>query len=100
MRWTEELSKYNFHISYRSGKEGTQSDILSRREQDMFKNEDSRYTHREMLLLKSELFDKRTLVVSMSMKTSLDLDRAERSTLISIAALDTSSTDEMLIEDL
>lgn len=54
MRWAEELGQYNFTIRYRPGKEGTQPDVLSRREQDMPQDADSRYTHREACLLKPE----------------------------------------------
>ena len=54
MRWAEELSQYNFTIRYRPGKEGTQPDVLSRREQDMPEGADNRYSHREMVLLKPD----------------------------------------------
>ena len=54
MRWAEELSQYNFTIRYRPGKEGTQPDVLSRREQDMPEGADNRYNHREMVLLKPD----------------------------------------------
>lgn len=55
MRWAEELSQFNFHIQYRPGKEGTQPDELSRREQDLPKDADPRYQHREMTLLQKDL---------------------------------------------
>lgn len=34
-RWTELLAEYSFMIMYRSGKDNTKADILSRREQDL-----------------------------------------------------------------
>ena len=51
MRWAEELSRFNFTIRYRPGREGTLPDVLSRREQDMPVEADARYTHREAQLL-------------------------------------------------
>lgn len=54
MRWWEELSGFNFTIQYRPGKEGTQPDVLSRREQDMPLGADARFTHREAQLLQPE----------------------------------------------
>lgn len=52
MRWAELLSPYTFTIHYRPGKEGTQPDVLSRREQDMPKDqEDERSTYRDTVLL-------------------------------------------------
>lgn len=54
VRWAEELSQYNFWIEYRPGKDGTQPDVLSRREQDMPNGIDDRFDHRDMTLLKPE----------------------------------------------
>ena len=51
MRWAEELSRFNFTIRYRPGREGTLPDVFSRREQDMPVEADARYTHREAQLL-------------------------------------------------
>lgn len=53
MRWAELLRRYSFTIHYRPGKEGTQPDVLSRREQDMPKDqEDERFTYWDTILLK------------------------------------------------
>ena len=62
MCWTEELSKFNFIIDYWSKKKETQSDVLLRWEQNIFKEADSCFTHREMQLLKSEMFKKTNCV--------------------------------------
>ena len=51
MRWAEELSRFNFTIRYRPGREGIVPDIFSRRAQDMPAEADHRYTHRETVLL-------------------------------------------------
>ena len=55
MRWAEELSRFNFTIRYRPGREGTMPDVLSRRDQDMPTEHDSRYYHREAVLLHPEM---------------------------------------------
>lgn len=55
IRWAEELSRFNFTIRYRPGREGTMPDVLSRREQDMPSETDVRYTHRETVLLRPEI---------------------------------------------
>lgn len=57
MRWAEELSQYNFSIRYRPGKEGTQPDALSRREQDLPEKFDERFIGREVCLLQPEQFE-------------------------------------------
>ena len=54
MRWAEELSRFDFTIRYRPGREGTLPDVLSRRTQDMPVDADDRYVHREAVLLRPE----------------------------------------------
>jgi hypothetical protein len=57
MRWADLLSRFNFTISYRPGKESSRPDALSRREQDMPQNiDDERLQHREMQLLHPKVF--------------------------------------------
>lgn len=51
MQWSEFLSRLNFVIGYRSGKETAQPDALSRREQNMPQGEDARFTLRQATLL-------------------------------------------------
>ena len=58
MHWTKELSKFNFIINYQLKKKETQSDILSRWEQNIFKKADDYFTYKKMQLLKSEMFKK------------------------------------------
>ena len=55
MRWAEELSRFNFTIRYRPGREGTMADVLSRRDQDMPFGAHDRYAHREAVLLRPEI---------------------------------------------
>ena len=55
MRWSLILSRYNFQIAYRPGKNGGLPDALTRREQDLPSNtDDERLTERRMQLLKPE----------------------------------------------
>ena len=56
MRWSLILSRYNFTISYLPGELNTRADALSRREQDMPKDqEDERLQHRLARLIKPEM---------------------------------------------
>ena len=53
MRWSLILSRYNFTISYLKGKDNIRADALSRREQDIPKEEeDDRLQYRMIQLLK------------------------------------------------
>lgn len=63
MRWADFLSKFNFTITYRAGKSNVRADALSRREQDMPKEEDPRITHRIRRLLEPELLEAESMQV-------------------------------------
>jgi hypothetical protein len=53
MRWSLILSRYNFTISYVPGKQNVRADALSRREQDMPRDqEDERLQHRTTRLIR------------------------------------------------
>jgi hypothetical protein len=53
VRWAEELSGYNFMIKFRTGKESSKVDALSRRSQDMPRDVlDERITKRHFQLIK------------------------------------------------
>ena len=54
--WSEELSQYNIKIQYRPGKEGGKLDALTRREGDLYKNNDERIRQRERILLPKEQY--------------------------------------------
>lgn len=55
MRWSLELSKYNFTIAYYPGALNSRADALTRREQDMpSSKQDERIQYRHMQLLKPE----------------------------------------------
>ena len=56
MRWSLILSRYNFTISYLKGKDNIRADALSRREQDIPKEEeDDRLQYRTIQLLKPQV---------------------------------------------
>jgi transposase InsO family protein len=55
VRWSQQLSKYNFTLEYKPGKLNVLADALSRREQDMPKNDnDDRIRSRQIQILKPE----------------------------------------------
>jgi hypothetical protein len=55
-RWAEYLSRFNFTITYRPGKQGEKPDALTRRTQDAPAQEEARKA-RQQTLLRPELFD-------------------------------------------
>ena len=57
-KWAEFLSKFNFKITYRPGKEGEKPDTLTKLAQDRPKGfEDSRQQHQFQTLLKADKLD-------------------------------------------
>jgi len=50
-RWMQELSRYNFKIEYRPGKEGGKPDAITRREGDLPRAGDKRLTRTVGILL-------------------------------------------------
>ncbi|KAI0992264.1 hypothetical protein K3495_g15922, partial [Podosphaera aphanis] len=59
VRWSQLLSQFNFRLKFRSGKEAGRPDALSRRPQDMPKDEDDpRLKEREFQLLRKDWMDK------------------------------------------
>ncbi|KAH0358938.1 hypothetical protein KCU65_g10168, partial [Aureobasidium melanogenum] len=53
-RWSEFLSRFNFTIVYRPGKQGVKPDSLTRRSEDMPKEGDERLLHQSQTVLKRE----------------------------------------------
>lgn len=53
-RWSEFLSRFQFHIVYRLGKLGGKPDALTRRSQDLPKPGDPRLTHQSQVVIKTE----------------------------------------------
>lgn len=53
-RWSEFLSRFNFKIKYRPGKQGGKPDALTRRSEDMPKEGDKRLRHQSQTVLKKE----------------------------------------------
>ena len=56
-RWSEFLSRYNFRIVYRPGKQGEKPDALTRRSEDLPKEGDERLQHQSRIVLKKENFE-------------------------------------------
>jgi hypothetical protein len=55
-RWSEFLSRFNFKITYRPGKQGEKPDALTRRSEDLPKEGDERLEHQSRVILKKENF--------------------------------------------
>lgn len=53
-RWSEFLSRFNFKISYRPGKQGVKPDALTRRSEDLPKEGDEHLAHQSQIVLKKE----------------------------------------------
>jgi hypothetical protein len=51
-RWSEFLSRFNFKIQYRPGKQGVKPDALTRRSEDLPKEGDERLQHQSQTILK------------------------------------------------
>src|SRR5438128_7403492 len=51
-RWSEFLSRFNFRITYRTGKASTKSDALTRRLRDLPDDGDERKEHMRQVVLK------------------------------------------------
>ena len=56
-RWAEFLSRFNFKIIYRPGKQGVKPDALTRRSEDLPKEGDERLLHQSQVVLKKENFE-------------------------------------------
>jgi hypothetical protein len=60
-RWSEFLSRFNFKIIYRPGKQGEKPDALTRRSEDLPKEGDERLEHQSRTMLKRENFETQEL---------------------------------------
>ena len=61
-RWSEFLSRFNYHITYRPGKAGGKPDALTRRSGDLPKEgdtQDPRHLYQHQTVLKSHVLDQR-----------------------------------------
>lgn len=56
-RWSEFLSRFNFRIQYRPGKQGQKPDSLTRRSDDLPQEGDERLQHQSQVVLKRENFE-------------------------------------------
>jgi len=59
-RWSEFLSRFNFKINYRPGKQGEKPDALTRRSEDLPKEGDERLRHQSQVMLKDQNFESKT----------------------------------------
>lgn len=57
-RWSEFLSRFNFKIHYRPGRQGAKPDALTRRSEDLPKEGDERLSHQSQTVLKKENLSK------------------------------------------
>jgi hypothetical protein len=57
VRWAEYLSRLNFVITYRLGKQGGKPDVLTKRSGDLPEEGDERLTHQAQVVLKKENID-------------------------------------------
>ena len=73
-RWSEFLSRFQFKISYRPGKQGQKPDALTRRSMDLPKEGDLRLDQQKQLVLKPAMLEEGIL------KESLQSTDQERST--------------------
>ena len=65
-RWSEFLSRYNFRIIYRPGKQGEKPDALTRRSEDLPREGDERLQHQSRVVLKKENFENQPLPPSQT----------------------------------
>ena len=74
VRWSEFLSQFNFRLSYRPGKDAIVPDALSRREQDLPKDQnDSRLVERQRTLLLGTLWANPTQIEVLKNNKQLPL---------------------------
>jgi hypothetical protein len=53
-RWLEFLSRFDFKITYRPGKQSLKPDFLTKRSDDLPQKENQRFTHQSQIILKSK----------------------------------------------
>ncbi|KAI0991735.1 hypothetical protein K3495_g16452, partial [Podosphaera aphanis] len=71
-RWAEYLSRFNFIIKYRPGKQGGKPDALTRRSEDLPEADDERRRHQSQIVLKRE-----NLEPKLQLSSSALLDAGE-----------------------
>jgi hypothetical protein len=74
-RWSEFLSRFNFKITYRPGKQGEKPDALTRRTEDLPKEGDERLGHQSRIMLKRENFETQELPLSPPQTPELALKK-------------------------
>lgn len=76
-RWSEFLSRFNFQITYRPGKQGAKPDALTRRSEDLPKEGDERLLHQSQTVLKRENLDPRVKFHAARLPTELPADLSD-----------------------
>lgn len=66
-RWSEYLSRFDFVLTYRPGKQGGKPDALTRRSGDLPEERDERLTHQSQTMLKKENLDPKLSLLSGSL---------------------------------
>ncbi len=89
-RWGEELSSYDFVITYRPGKQGGKPDALTRRSGDLPSEGDLRLTQQNQALLKPRNFENTSFNMGINNASSLQTSYNKEQT--SAGALETSFT--------
>ncbi|TQV90502.1 retrovirus polyprotein [Cordyceps javanica] len=76
-RWSEFLSRFNFQLIYRPGKQGGKPDALTRRSSDLPQDErDERQKHQNQVILKPDNLSPGMLPISVN-QAGLDIRRQE-----------------------
>jgi transposase InsO family protein len=78
-RWSEFLSRFNFKIQYRPGREGGKPDALTRRSEDLPKEGDERLQHQSQTVLKAK-----NLALNATLNTERDLSANQNATRVRI----------------
>jgi transposase InsO family protein len=107
MRWALILSKYQFDLIHRPGKENIRSDVLSRREQDMPQELDDRLTYREKVLLPESLWKQKPKISqissfrsAMSGNVQIESRPVEELPIVETSPIQIPSAEKLSIEEL
>jgi transposase InsO family protein len=76
-RWSEFLSRFNFQITYRPGKQGAKPDALTRRSEDLPKEGDERLQHQSQTVLKRENWNPKVKFHTAYLPTELPIELSD-----------------------
>ncbi|KAI0995439.1 Transposon Tf2-9 polyprotein [Podosphaera aphanis] len=80
-RWAEYLSRFNFVIKYRPGKQGGKPDALTRRSEDLPKEGDDRKLHQSQTVLKRENLERHINLSATHAVVNSDISKNELESL-------------------